>query len=122
MAQMVYVSTRLNKYEFDLKKKYGGINQAPSDIIPVGSVLIKLLFLGFFGGFVAGAFGLGGGVVFNPILLSLGMPPRVSSATGAYLITFSKISSCLVYALTGYFIWDYAGWIALWSVIGAFIS
>ena len=26
MFQMVYVSTRLNKYEYDLKKKYGGIN------------------------------------------------------------------------------------------------
>jgi uncharacterized membrane protein YfcA len=29
--------------------------------------------------------------------LTLGMPPRVASATGAYLITFSKISSCIVY-------------------------
>jgi uncharacterized membrane protein YfcA len=85
-------------------------------------VLAKLLNLGFFGGFVAGAFGLGGGVIFNPILLSLGMPPRVSSATGAYLITFSKISSCLVYALNGYFLWDYAGWVALWSVLGAFAA
>lgn len=26
MFQMVYISTTLNKYEFDLKKKYGGIN------------------------------------------------------------------------------------------------
>ena len=40
-----------------------------SDIKPVGMILVKLVMLGFFGGFVAGAFGLGGGVVFNPILL-----------------------------------------------------
>jgi hypothetical protein len=40
MAQMVYLSTRLNKYEYDLKRKYGGINLAPSDIKPVGKVLI----------------------------------------------------------------------------------
>jgi uncharacterized membrane protein YfcA len=53
--------------------------------------------LGFFGGFLAGAFGLGGGVIFNPILLTLGMPPKVASASGAYLIFFSKISSCLIY-------------------------
>ena len=57
--------------------------------------------MGFFGGFVAGAFGLGGGVVFGPILINLGMPPRVSSATANYLITFSKISSCLIYAIAG---------------------
>ena len=105
---MVYISNRLNKYEFNLKKKYGGINKVPSDIIPEKSVLIKLLLLSFFGRFVAGAFGLGGGVIFNPILLSLGMPPIVSSATGAYLITFSKISSYLVYTLSGYFVWDNA--------------
>ena len=93
-----------------------------SDLKPVGMVLVKLLILGFCGGFVAGAFGLGGGVVFNPLLLQLGMPPRVSSATGSYLITFSKISSCLIYALGGYFIWDYAGWVSLWSIFGAFVS
>ena len=63
--------------------------------------VINVLVLGFFGGFVAGAFGLGGGVVFGPILINLGLPPRVSSATANYLITFSKISSCLIYAIAG---------------------
>ena len=83
---------------------------------------IHLFKEGFFGGFIAGAFGLGGGVVFSPILLSLGMPPRVSSSTGSYLITFSKISSCLIYAIAGKFVWDYAIWISFWSVLGAFFS
>lgn len=68
-----------------------------SDIKPKGEVLVKLMCLGFFGGFLAGAFGLGGGVIFNPILLTLGMPPKVASASGAYLIFFSKVSSCLIY-------------------------
>ena len=78
--------------------------------------------MGFFGGFIAGAFGLGGGVVFSPILLALGMPPRVSSSTGSYLITFSKISSCLIYAIAGKFIWDYAMWISFWAIFGAFVT
>lgn len=80
------------------------------------------MMLGFFGGFLAGAFGLGGGVIFNPILLTLGMPPKVASATGSYLICFSKISSCLIYWQAGQYIWDYTGWIALWSVVGSFGS
>ena len=33
---MIYVSVRLNQYEYDLKKKYGRINQVPSDIKPKG--------------------------------------------------------------------------------------
>ena len=87
----IVISVKLYRYEYNLKTKYGGVNQCESDIVLDRSNLKKLLFLGFFGGFIAGAFGLGGGVVFSPILLSLGMPPRVSSSTGSYLITFSKI-------------------------------
>jgi len=50
--------------------------------------LIKLLIGSIVGGMV-GAMGLGGGVVFNPVLLSLGVPPTVVAATGMYLIMYS---------------------------------
>jgi uncharacterized membrane protein YfcA len=73
----------------------------PSDLVFEGKVLRNVLFLGFGGGWVAGALGLGGGVIFNPLLLSMGVPPIVSSATGMYLITFSKIAACLIYFLVG---------------------
>ena len=119
---MIFISVKLYRYEYNLKAKYGGVGQCESDIVLDKKNLRKLLSVGFFGGFVAGAFGLGGGVVFSPILLSLGMPPRVSSSTGSYLITFSKISSCLIYAINGKILWDYALWISLWSVLGAFFS
>ena len=56
-----------------------------------------MLFLGLGGGFIAGALGLGGGVLFNPLLLSMGVPPMVSKATSLYLITFSKVITCIVY-------------------------
>jgi uncharacterized membrane protein YfcA len=116
------ISVKLYRYEYNLKKKYGGVNLCESDIVLDSKNLKKLLCLGFFGGFIAGAFGLGGGVVFSPILLSLGMPPRVSSSTGSYLITFSKISSCLIYAIAGNFIWDYAMWISFLAIFGAFVT
>ena len=119
---LILISVKLYRYEYNLKVKYGGIGLCDSDIVLDKYNLRKLLCLGFFGGFIAGAFGLGGGVVFSPILLSLGMPPRVSSSTGSYLITFSKISSCLIYAIAGKFVWDYAIWISFWSVLGAFFS
>ena len=70
------------------------------------------------GGFVAGALGLGGGVLFNPLLLSMGVPPKVSTATGLYLITFSKVITCIVYFIYGQLVIDYSAWIAFVSVIG----
>lgn len=72
-----------------------------SDLIFRGKVLRTVLGLGFGGGWVAGALGLGGGVIFNPLLLALGVPPKVSSATGMYLITFSKIATSALYIVFG---------------------
>jgi len=101
MICIVYVSVRTTKAEQDLKEKYGKINLVPSDLIFKGKVLRNVLALGFGGGWVAGALGLGGGVIFNPLLLSMGVPPKVSSATGMYLITFSKIVTTMLYILFG---------------------
>jgi uncharacterized membrane protein YfcA len=35
----------------------------------------KLVILGLVGGVISGSLGLGGGAIFNPILLSMGTPP-----------------------------------------------
>jgi uncharacterized membrane protein YfcA len=83
-----------------IKEKYNkGV--VPSDLKFYGSTLIKLLSLSFIGGIVCGALGLGGGTVFNPVLISMGVPPKVSSATGKYMIMFSKISASVVYIVYG---------------------
>ena len=74
------------------------------------------------GGWVAGALGLGGGSIFNPLLISMGVPPKVSSATGMYLVTFSKISACLIYYLSGELNIKYAIWISGWSTFGSLIG
>lgn len=87
-----------------------------------GKTLRNVLTLGFCGGWVAGALGLGGGVIFNPLLLAMGVPPKVSSATGMYIITFSKIATCVIYILYGLLQMDYGLWIALWSTLGAIMG
>ena len=122
MAIIVYFSIRVTAREQALKIKYGRINLAPSDLIFKGKTLRNVLSLGFVGGWVAGALGLGGGVIFNPLLLSMGVPPKVSSATGMYLITFSKIATCFMYILFGELQLDYGIWIALWSCLGAVLG
>ena len=101
-----------------MKKKYGNIYLVDSDVVFEGWTLAKVLFLGLGGGFVAGALGLGGGVLFNPLLLTMGVPPMVSKATSLYLITFSKVITCIVYFIYGHLIIDYSAWVAFVSVIG----
>lgn len=122
MIVVVFCSSKLIKKEQALKIKYGNVNIVESDLVFEGKVLRNVLILGFFGGWVAGALGLGGGVIFNPLLLSMGVPPKVSSATGMYLITFSKIATCIIYFIYGELKLDYGLWIAAWSTIGAVLG
>lgn len=85
-----------------LKVKYNR-GLVDSDLRYEGKTLWILLICSFGGGIVCGALGLGGGTVFNPLLISLGVPPVVSSATGKYMIMYSKISSSIVYLVYGQF-------------------
>lgn len=52
-----------------------GLGLADTDLKMQGTTLIKLVLFGFLGGWVSGALGLGGGAIFNPLLLSMGVPP-----------------------------------------------
>ena len=102
-----------------LKIKFNSINVAKNDIrFNDKRSLRLLLILGFAGGWVAGALGLGGGSVYNPALLALGVPPKVAAATGLYLVTFSKIASVLIYYLNDELDLVYGCWIGLWSCVG----
>ena len=82
----------------------------------------QLTALGFVGGLVAGSLGLGGGSIYNPALLSLGVHPKVSGATGMYLVLFSTVNTCLVNYLNGFLNMRYGLWIAFWSLIGSFVG
>jgi uncharacterized membrane protein YfcA len=122
MSGLVLVSVRLAASEQALKKKYGNINLVDSDLKFEGEVLWKILILGFAGGFVAGAFGLGGGSIYNPLLLSMGVPPKVSSATGMYLVGFSTISTTIIFVIIGQLKYDYGFWAAGTSAVCCIIG
>jgi uncharacterized membrane protein YfcA len=85
-----------------LKIKYGRINMVESDIIFDNRTIMIVVSLGFFAGMLAGALGLGGGSIYNPILLSLGVPPLVSAASSLYLVQFSKTATTICYFVYGY--------------------
>jgi len=65
--------------------------------------------------------GLGGGVVFNPVLIGLGVLPTVASSTGMYMIMFSSFLNTLTFYLFKLLPVDYALWLGLWCSIGIYI-
>ena len=78
--------------------------------------------VGFAGGLVAGALGLGGGSIYNPALLSLGVHPKVSGSTGMFLILFSTVNTCLINWLNGFLDVKYACWVAAFSLLGSILG
>ena len=59
-------------------------------------------------GLVAGLFGIGGGIIKGPLMLSLGVHPAVASATSACMILFTSSTATVSYMIFGLLVPDYA--------------
>ena len=118
---MTFLSIKVNSEEQKLKIKYG-VNYKEGDILFEGRALVVLVSIGFVGGLVAGALGLGGGSIYNPALLSLGVHPKVSGATGMYLVLYSTVNTCLINYLNDYLDIYYALWISTFSLLGSILG
>lgn len=94
----------------------------PSDIRYSGFQLKSLLFFAFVGGWVGGALGLGGGSIFNPLMISLGVPPSVSTSTGMYMIMFSTGASTLMFYTYGALNLTFGFWLGFWCSFGILIG
>ena len=93
-----------------------------SDIRYSGVQLKSLLFFAFVGGWVGGALGLGGGSIFNPLMISLGVPPSVSTSTGMYMIMFSTGASTLMFYTYGALNLTFGFWLGFWCSFGILIG
>jgi uncharacterized membrane protein YfcA len=63
-----------------------------------------------FAGIGSGALGLGGGTVTSPIMLMMGMEPKVIAASAAFMILFTASSTTIQYLIVDRLQVDYAGW------------
>jgi len=59
-------------------------------------------------GFFAGMFGVGGGIVKGPLMLAMGVHPKVSSASSACMILFTSFTATSSFIVFGLLIHDYA--------------
>jgi uncharacterized membrane protein YfcA len=69
-----------------------------------------IIFPGFFmcSGLCAGMFGIGGGMITVPLMLSMGVHPSVVTATSSTMVFFTAALSASSFAVFGLILWDYA--------------
>lgn len=54
------------------------------------------MFIGWFGAFISAFCGIGGGSIFCPVLIIIGIQPQVGTATGMYLTLFTSLSYVII--------------------------
>jgi uncharacterized membrane protein YfcA len=52
--------------------------------------------IGWVGAFISAFCGIGGGSIFCPVLIIIGMQPQVGTATGMYLTLFTSLSYVII--------------------------
>jgi len=107
--------------EQKLKTKVGK-GMVKTDVKFLPRVVSKLVIFALLGGWVSGALGLGGGAIFNPLLLSMGVPPSVASSTGMYMILFSTAGSSITYLVFGTLNLPFGLWIGGWCAVASLIG
>jgi len=82
----------------------------------------KMVSLAFVSGVFSSMLGLGGGVIYNPIFVSLQLFPSVAFSTGMYLAMFTSLSNTILYALSNQLVYTWAFYQGLLSIIGAYVG
>ncbi|KAJ3680042.1 hypothetical protein LUZ60_016320 [Juncus effusus] len=68
------------------------IDALPGYVFPFAALLT---------GVMSGLFGIGGGLLLNPVFLHIGVPPQTASATTTFMVLFSASMSMVQYTLLG---------------------
>lgn len=82
-----------------LKQKFGKFHK--SQEVYSRPNLPKLLFMSFISAFIGQMFGLGGGIIYQPLLIKLGMHPLVTGSTVLYMIQFGAATSMSTFLIYG---------------------
>ncbi len=79
-------------------------------------------FFTFVAGIVAGLIGIGGGMVLGPLMIVMGVNPRVSTATTATMILLTSSSVAVMFVMSGLVPWQYAVYFFCVCLMGAYIG
>ena len=112
-----YATKIMAEYKYRLSINYP---YHESDVKWCTEILIKYPIYSFFGGTMAGLLGIGGGLIFGPLLLELGLNPIVSTATSNFLVLFTSSSTSLQFILLGSMNFHYGFVCTICSTLGSY--
>jgi uncharacterized membrane protein YfcA len=96
-----------------------------SDIIFDYKMALKLSGVSFFGGILAGTAGIGGSIIYSPLLLDFGLPPVVVTATAMYMVLYSSLANSFIFYIAGVIDVSYSLWLLIFvftgSIVGLFL-
>mmetsp|Transcript_7599 Transcript_7599/g.16336 ORF Transcript_7599/g.16336 Transcript_7599/m.16336 type:complete len:568 (+) Transcript_7599:131-1834(+) len=73
-------------------------------------------------GFLGGLVGIGGGIVFGPVLLELGLHSEAVQATSAVFVLLSSSIATVQFALLGHIMYQYVLWYGMVAVAGTILG
>ncbi|MHB1139973.1 MAG: sulfite exporter TauE/SafE family protein [Microthrixaceae bacterium] len=84
---------------------------------------IEAALVGVLAGFLAGLFGVGGGILMVPALVMvMRMDQRLAHGTSLAAVVPIAVSSTISYAISGEVDWAVVGWLALGAIAGAVVG
>ena len=78
--------------------------------------------MSFIGSFLGNALGLGGGFIYNPVQIGLGVAPSVAASTSMYMIMFSASASTCLLLIFGQVNVEYVLYLAISCGIGVILG
>lgn len=105
LISLIARSYLVNRYE---RKRKCGYQYVEGDIKWDASATFIYPLICALAGFFAGMFGVGGGIVKGPLMLAMGVHPKVSSASSATMILFTSFTASTSFMVFGLLIPDYA--------------
>ncbi|PKA45667.1 hypothetical protein AXF42_Ash011007 [Apostasia shenzhenica] len=95
----VLYDIRRSKNRYPDQQKDGLEGEAENRAKDLPVVIFPLVAL--LSGILSGIFGIGGGLLINPVLLQIGVPPQVTAGTTSFMVLFSSSMSLVQYLIIG---------------------
>jgi hypothetical protein len=90
------------------------------DFVANPKSIILLSSVALFGGFLVSSSGIGGGLIFNPFLMAIDIPPPIVSATGSYMVMLTTLASTMINALNGKIAWSHFCLLYVFVAVGTY--
>ncbi len=96
-------------------------HEVDGDEIPEGEVeldnkkIVTIVSISVMAGAVAAIIGVGGGVIYLPMLLMIGYPPFVASSTSMFMVMYAAGANFTSFTIAGETNLAYAFWLAFWT-------